>query len=205
MADTTGKVYRRRTMVTMSSVAETRLTPEEYLHRERTAETKSEYYDGIVYAMTGASPRHNLIVAGIVGELKARLPRRCKVYPSDQRVRIPKPIRFFYPDATVACGESRFDDKDNLLNPLIIFEVLSDSTTAFDRGRKFLSYQSIESLQEYVLVSQDEYLVEHYRRDTGQWVYTVERGLDAMLRLPGAECELPLREIYYQVSLEAAE
>jgi len=191
----------------MSSVAEKRLTPEEYLRRERAAETKSEYYDGIVYALTGSSRRHNLIVTGLVGELKARLPHRCEVYPSDMRVRILKPTRFFYPDVTVVCGEPRFayDEQDVLLNPLVIFEVLSESTTAFDRGRKFLSYQSIESLQEYVLVSQDDYLVEHYRRDTDQWVYTVERGLDAVLQLPSAECELPLREIYYRVNLESAE
>jgi len=191
----------------MSSVAEKRLTPDEYLRRERAAETKSEYDDGVVYAMSGASERHNLIVTGLVSGLRGRLPSRCRVYPSDMRVRIMKPARFFYPDVTVVCGESRFadDERDILLNPLVIFEVLSESTTAFDRGRKFLSYQGIESLQEYVLVSQDDYLVEHYRRDAGQWLYSVARGLDATLPLPAAECEVPLREIYYQVDLASAE
>jgi Uma2 family endonuclease len=84
-----------------------------------------------------------------------------------------------------------------------MFEVLSDSTAAFDRGRKFLSYQTIDSLQEYVLVSQDLYLVEHFRRDGEHWVYTVAQGRDARLALPSVECELPLEEIYYQVEIDA--
>ena len=187
----------------MSSVAEKRLTPEEYLQRERAAETKSEYDDGVVFAMSGASERHNLIVTNLVGELRARTRPRCRVYPSDMRVRIFRPTRFFYPDVTVVCGESRFadDERDVLLNPLVIFEVLSESTLAFDRGRKFFSYLSLESLQDYVLVWQDDCLVEHYRRDGDQWLYAVARGLDSALPLPSAACELPLREIYYQVSL----
>lgn len=189
----------------MSSAAEKRLTPDEYLRLERAAETKSEYDDGVVFAMSGASRRHNLIVAGLVRNLGNRLPSRCHVYPSDMRVRILKPTRFFYPDVTVVCGEERFADDDILLNPLVIFEVLSDSTAAFDRGRKFLSYQAIDSLREYVLVSQDEYLVEHYRRDGGQWLYTVARGIDATLPLAAAECQLSLREIYYQVDLAPTE
>lgn len=194
-------------MTAMSSVAEKGVTPEEYLRRERAAETKSEYYDGIVYAMTGASPRHNLIVGNLGWSLRNHLPTGCRAYSSDLRVRILKPTRFFYPDVTVVCGEDRLadDEKDVLLNPLVVFEVLSESTTAFDRGRKFLSYQAIESLQEYVLVSQEEYLVEHFRRDPGQWLYTVARGLDAVLPVPSTECELPLREIYYQVELAPAE
>ena len=153
--------------------------------------------------MSGASERHNLIVAGLVGTLGYKLPSRGRVYPSDMRVRILKPPRFYYPDVTVVCGESRFadDQRDVLLNPLAIFEVLSESTAAFDRGRKFLSYQTIESLQEYVLISQDEYLVESYRRDAGQWIYAVARDLDATLPLSAAECEIPLRDIYYQVDL----
>lgn len=188
----------------MSTLAETRITPEEYLRRERTAETKSEYDAGVVYAMSGASERHNLLVTGLVSALHNRLPTRCRVYPSDMRTRIENGPRFFYPDVSVVCGKSLVNENDNLLNPLIVFEVLSDSTANADRGRKFLAYQTIESLQEYVLVSQDEYLVEHFRRDGEQWVYSVARGLDATLPLPAAGCELPLREIYYQVDLTPA-
>jgi len=114
-----------------------------------------------------------------------------------------KPTRFYYPDASVVCGEPQYAEerRDVLVNPVIVFEILSESTVALDRGRKFLAYQTIESLQEYVLVSQDEHLIEHYRRDEGQWLYTVARGLEATLPLPAAGCELPLREIYYQVEL----
>src|SRR6266496_3532087 len=123
----------------MSSVAEERLTPEEYLRRERAAETKSEYDDGFVYAMSGASARHNLIVAGLIRSLGNRLHARCRVYPSDMRVRILKPTRFYYPDVSVVCGEPQYaeDQRDVLVNPRVVFEVLSESTMALDRGRKF--------------------------------------------------------------------
>ncbi len=121
----------------MSSVAEKRITPDEYLRLERAAETKSEYDDGVVYAMSGASERHNFIVAGLVRSLGNRLPSRFVVYPSDMRVRILRPTRFFYPDVTIVCGERRFadDERDVLLNPLVIFEVLSESTRGFAVGR----------------------------------------------------------------------
>lgn len=189
----------------MSSVPQPRITPEEYLRRERAAETKSEYDDGVVYAMAGASPEHNLIVAGLIGSLANRLPDRCRLYPSDMKVRVQRPTRFYYPDATVVCGTPQYveGERDVLLNPMIVFEVLSETTERFDRGRKFLSYQSVESLQEYVLVWQDDYRVEHYRRDGDQWRYSVAQGIDATLSLPGAGCELPLREIYRQVALPA--
>ena len=188
----------------MSSVAQERLSPEEYLRRERAAETKSEYDDGLVYAMSGGSARHNLIGAGLIGALLQHMPSRCRVYTSDMRVRILKPTRYYYPDVSVVCGEAIYaeDQRDVLVNPIVVFEVLSESTMARDYGRKFLSYQAIDSLQEYVLVSQDEYLVEHYRRcDETQWVYTVTCGLDATLPLPAAGCELSLRKIYDQAKL----
>ena len=189
----------------MASVPEYRISPDEYLRLERAAETKSEYDDGFIYAMAGARERHNLIVAGLVRSLGNRLPSRCRVYPSDMKVRILNPTRFYYPDVSVVCGPPRFadDETDVLLNPLIVFEVLSDSTAARDRGRKFRSYQTIDSLQEIVLVSQDLYLVEHFRRESERWIYTAAQGRDARLTLPAVECELPLDDIYYQVEIEA--
>jgi Uma2 family endonuclease len=191
----------------MSSLPEYRISPEEYLRLERAAESKSEYDDGLIYAMAGNSIRHNFIVAGLIQSLGKRLPPRCGVIPSDMKVRILNPTRFYYPDVSVVCGPPRFadDQTDVLLNPLIVFEVLSDSTALFDRGRKFLSYQTIDSLHEYVLVSQDLYLVEHYRRDGDHWIYTAAQGRDAGLTLPAVECELPLDEIYYQVEIAPAE
>jgi Uma2 family endonuclease len=192
-------------MAGMTTLPDYRVSPEEYLRLERAAETKSEYDDGVIYAMSGASGRHNLIVPALNRSLGNRLPSRCRIFASDMKVRILNPTRFYYPDVSVVCGTPRFadDETDVLLNPLIMFEVLSDSTAAFDRGRKFLSYQTIDSLQEYVLVSQDLYLVEHFRRDGEHWVYTVAQGRDARLALPSVECELPLEEIYYQVEIDA--
>ena len=188
----------------MASVPEYRVTPEEYLRLERAAETKSEYDDGVIYAMAGASLEHNLIVAGLIRSLGNRVPSGCRVLPSDMKVRVLNPTRFYYPDVSVVCEKPRFadDETDVLLNPLIVFEVLSGSTARYDRGRKFLSYQAIDSLQEVVFVSQDLYLVEHYRRDGEHWVYTLVQGRDARVTLPAVNCELPLDDIYYQVEIE---
>ena len=193
-----------RRMETMSTATETRITPEEYLRQERLAETKSEYDDGVVYAMSGGTRQHSLIAAGLIATLIRRLPSRCHVHTSDMRLQIENPTKFFYPDVTVVCGDEKMSGEDNLLNPLVIFEVLSGTTEHIDRGRKFLAYQTVESLQEYVLVSQNEYLVEHFRRDGDQWVYAALRGVDATLPLASAGCDLPLREIYYQLELTAA-
>jgi Uma2 family endonuclease len=126
------------------------------------------------------------------------MPTRCRVYSSDMRVRISKPTRYYHPNASVVCGEPQYaeDQRDVLVNPLIVFEVVSEGTA------KFVGYRTIDSLQEYVQVWQDEHLIEHYRR-LGEWQgsYTVMRGMEATLPLPSAGCELSLREIYYQVEL----
>jgi len=189
----------------MASLPEYRLTPEEYLRMERAAELKSEYDDGVIMAMAGASSPHNLIVAALIHGLMSRVRDGCLVYPSDMKVRVLNPTRFFYPDVSVVCERPQFadDQRDVLLNPLIVIEVLSESTAKYDRGRKFFSYQEIPSLQEYVLVWQDDVLVEHYRREADHWVYTKSEGLDAALNLPSAGCEVPLREIYAQVDFTA--
>jgi Uma2 family endonuclease len=190
----------------MAIVPEYRVTPEEYLRLERAAEMKREYDDGVIYAMSGASFPHNLIVGNLNWTLRNRL-KQCSVTPSDLKVRILNPTRFYYPDVTIVCGTPRFadDERDVLLNPLIVFEVLSETTAGFDRGRKFHSYQTIESLQEFVLVAQDRYLVEHYRRDGNQWLYTPVQGRQGRVALPAVDCELPLDEIYYQIEIDAAE
>src|SRR2546430_8597585 len=168
------------------------MTPEEYLRLERAAETKSEYDDGVIYARAGANERHSLIVGNLLWSLGNRLPSGCRALPSDMKVRILNPMRFYYPDVSVFCGTPRFadDETDVLLNPLIVFEVLSDSTAAYDRGRKFRSYQAIDSLQELIFVSQNLYLVEHYRRDGEHWIYTAVQGRDAHVALPAVNCEL---------------
>ena len=188
----------------MASRSNYYVSPEEYLALERKAEFKSEYVDGVVYAFAGGSKRHNLIVANIIITLGGQLKGRpCRVYPSDLKVRIPNSKRFFYPDVSVVCGDDEFADEeqDVILNPTTIVEVSSESTAAFDRGKKFLSYQQIPSLQEFLLVSQDEILVEGYARHANDtWLYTKVAGPEGVLTLPSIECDLALRDVYDKVS-----
>jgi Uma2 family endonuclease len=184
----------------MSSLPTYYLSPEEYLAIERKAEYKSEYVDGVMYEMAGGSERHNLIAANIIISIGVQLRNRpCRVYPSDLKVRVPTSKRFFYPGVSVVCGEIRFadDERDVILNPTLIVEVLSESTAAYDRGKKFLSYQQIDSLREYLLISQDEEIVEHYvRQGNDTWLYAKAIGLEEMITLPSIECEVVLRDIY---------
>jgi Uma2 family endonuclease len=175
-----------------------RYTPEEYLALERKAEYKSEYINGFIVAMAGASEEHILIVTNVVGELRARLKGQpCRTYSNDMRVRVSATGVYTYPDVVVVCGERHFDDtrKDTLLNPTLIVEVLSESTEAYDRGDKFAHYLRLESLQEYVMIAQDKARVERYLRQEGDWRFTVIDDLDGTLSLASVGCELPLREI----------
>lgn len=184
----------------MSLQQHTYLTPDEYLAMERQAEHKSEYIDGVVYAMSGASYRHNAIVANVIIELGQQLRGHpCRALPSDLKVRMPDSSKFFYPDVSVVCGEPEFHDErtDVLLNPTLIVEVLSESTASFDRGEKFQAYQRLDSLQEYLLISQDKYLVEQYIRQTKEsWTYKAAVGLESSLALPSINCALSLKAVY---------
>jgi Uma2 family endonuclease len=188
----------------MSTQPNIYLSPEEYLALERQAEYKSEYFEGVVYAMSGASFKHNVIVANLVIELGQQLRGRpCRALPSGIKIRMPESRKFFYPEVSVVCGEPQFHDQRNdvLLNPILIIEVLSESTAAFDRGDKFQAYQQIESLKEYLLVSQDKSVVEHYVRQTREvWNYTAIVGLESSLYLPSIECTLRLEAVYDKVT-----
>ncbi|HEV2855721.1 MAG TPA: Uma2 family endonuclease [Thermoanaerobaculia bacterium] len=179
------------------------LTPEEYLVIERQAEIRSEYLDGEMFAMTGGSFQHTLIIGNVAGELRQQVRRRgCKVCPNDLRVRVPTTGLYTYPDVVVVCGDPLLDDehRDTLLNPTLIVEVLSPTTEAYDRGKKFEHYRTIDSLAEYVLVAQDEPRVERYLRQNGNsWLFSEIKGLDARIPLRSIECELALAEIYDQV------
>src|SRR5262249_47650969 len=151
-----------------------KLTEDEYLAIERISEVKHELIDGAMVAMPGASPVHTLIVTNIVAELGNQLKdRECRVYASALRVKIQKSCRYTYPDVSVVCGrlELATEQRDVLLNPRVITEVLSDSTKDYDRGEKFEHYRSIPSFTEYVLVAQDRYHVEHHvRQSDGRWL-----------------------------------
>jgi Uma2 family endonuclease len=175
------------------------ISPEEYLALERRAQSKSEYWDGTVLAMSGASIPHNIIVVNLISKLVSPLRARgCQIYPSDLKVR--RGRRFFYPDVSAVCGDPIFNDgeKDVVLNPNLIIEVLSPSTESYDKGPKFLTYQQIASLQEYLLVHQDRPLVEKYSRQSeSSWLYTRSEGGDAKLEI--LACPISLDEIYEAV------
>ncbi len=187
----------------MSSLAaETLLTPAEYLVSERKATIKSEYINGEILAMSGASNAHNLITLDIGTELNIQLRgRKCLVYTNDMRVRTGPKGAYFYPDVIVCCGEPQFEDNvfDTLLNPILIVEVLSPSTEVYDKGEKFRHYQELASLQEYILVSQDRVRVEHYRLAKTQWIQTELHAIEDVLNLASIGCELPLQDIYRRV------
>lgn len=189
----------------MSAQLKTKLTAQEYLAIERKAERKSEFYDGEMFLMAGATREHNLIVTNIVSELRNQLKGKpCETYPSDMRVRVPATETYTYPDVVVVCDEPQFDDKefDTLLNPTLIVEVLSRSTASYDRGGKFADYRAIESLKEYVVVAQNRYEIEHHAKQTdGRWMLTDVRGIERSVRLESVDCTLALREVYDRVKL----
>ena len=182
------------------------LSFEEWLEAERaSAEGRSEYVDGEVFAMTGASAEHNTIVMNIGRELSIQLKGRpCQVYANDMKVLIRSANAGKYPDLVAFCGEPELLDgrRDVLLNPSLLVEVLSDSTEAYDRGDKFALYRQIPSLREYLLVSQGRVLVELFTRgDDGRWVLADYRSLNDRVPLPSLDCTLDLAEIYDKVAL----
>ncbi|HEX8500966.1 MAG TPA: Uma2 family endonuclease [Pyrinomonadaceae bacterium] len=191
----------------MTTHTVTYVTPEEYLAAERLSETRSEYSDGVVYPMTGAHLNHIQIVSNITVELANQLrPRPCRVLQSELKIRLQESQKFFYPDVTVLCDEPQFHDerRDIILNPLLIVEVLSKSTEAFDRGAKFQAYRTIESLKEYLLVSQGTPLIEQYlKEEDGRWVLSTAAGLESSLTLPSIECTLSLNAVYDKVDFNS--
>jgi Uma2 family endonuclease len=187
----------------MSAIPKRKLTPEEYLEIERKAEYKSEYFNGEIFAMAGAKRNHNKIVGNLTGLVWQHLKGKdCEFYPSDMRVFVPKTGLYTYPDVVVVCGEPKFQDKvfDTLLNPTLLVEVLSETTESYDRGKKFQHYRSIESLEEYVLVSQDEARIEKYlKQGDGFWVLSEAVGLDSEIEFASIECRISLAEVYDKV------
>ena len=189
----------------MSSAAiEPRYTAEEYLALERKAEYKSEYVNGHIIAMSGASRQHNLIAGNIYREISIQLRGHpCESYINDMRVRVSETGLYTYPDVVAVCGDIRFADgqTDTLLNPTVIVEVLSSSTEAYDRGDKFAHYRRLESLQDYLLVSQETVRVEHYVRQGEKWVLSEANALTDTVHLTSIQCDLVLGDIYDKVQL----
>ncbi len=188
----------------MSAAPKPRFTLAEYLQRENAATFKSEFYRGEIFAMAGASPRHNSIVTKLIIGLGNRLlGTPCRPFTSDQRVRILTSSLITYPDVSVVCGPLEMDAEDSIAinNPSVVVEVLSQSTASYDRGEKFDLYRELESLQTYILVSQDKPHVERFvRQPDDSWLLTVFKGVEAVLELTTLGCSLPLAEIYADVT-----
>jgi len=189
----------------MSTAQITRLTAEEYLERERNAETKSEYYRGEMFAMAGASRRHMLLITNLVRELSERLRQRpCEVYAADLRLAVNPAGLYTYPDVMVVCGAPVFIDnrQDTIINPVLIIEVLSDSTKNYDRGQKFQSYRSLSSLREYLTIAQDEIHVEqHVRQPDDKWILSETDAHDATIALQSVGVELRVSDVYEKTDL----
>lgn len=186
----------------MATDPKQRLTIQEYLALERQAETKSDYLDGEMFAMSGASREHNLISGNVFAALHTQLAEdTCEVYASDMRLRTPDHL-LTYPDVVVVCGEPRFGDSelDTLLNPTVIVEVLSKSTESYDRLTKLDHYKRISSLAEILLVAQERPRVEHWvRQGDGRWIVEDIEDLGATVELPSIRCELSLETMYRKV------
>ena len=189
----------------MSLQPKTQFTSVEYLTLERKAECKSEYFNGEIFAMAGATPEHVLIVTNVVSELHGQLKsRHCTVYSTDLRLKVSATGLYTYPDVIVVCGEPQFDDdhKDTLLNPTFIVEVLSNSTKDYDRGGKFEQYRMLESFIEYVLIAQDKHHVEHFvKQPNNYWLFSETNHLEDALELSSIDCHLALTEIYDKVEI----
>lgn len=187
----------------MTTQTVTHVTPDEYLAAERLSDYRSEYLDGGVYPVTGASTNHSRIVLDFGAELSNQSRERgCEVFVLDMKVRLPGSRKFFYTDVVAVCGELQHHDERNdiITNPDLVVEVLSPSTEAFDRGAKFQAYQTVESLKEYLLVAQDRPFIEQFvRSETGKWEYAAAIGLESSLTLPSIECTLNLSAVYKRV------
>ena len=179
-----------------------RFSPEEYLRQEADADSKHEYHAGLILAMSGGSYRHSRIISNLIRSVGNRLEGSpCFVLEGNMRVRIGQADRYVYPDASVVCGEPLFDPLDRnqttIVNPRVVIEVLSDSTEAYDRGDKFSAYRDLESVKEYVLVSQNYPSVEtFFRQGDGTWLFAAWQGLEAVAVARSVQISVPLTEIY---------
>jgi Uma2 family endonuclease len=179
------------------------LTETEYLEFERAAEFKHEFFDGAVFAMAGGTPEHSLIATNLAAEFRNRLKAHpCVPYDADLRIKVEATGLFTYPDLSVICGPLQFatGTKDTVVNPTVLVEVLSDSTEAYDRGKKFENYRQISTLRDYLLVSQTAPRIEQFmRQPDGRWLFHEAAGLEATLDIPSLRIVLSLAEIFARV------
>jgi Uma2 family endonuclease len=178
-------------------------TPDEYLALEEQAESRSEYENGEIVAMAGGSLNHLRIISNVSRFVGNKVSSECESLPSEMKVRVETIGKFYYPDVAILCGKANFYQKrnDTIVNPILIVEVLSDSTEAKDRGEKFFAYQTLESVREYVLISQNRAAVEQFiKQSDGSWKYLATIGLESSIKLESIGVELALQEIYQKVN-----
>jgi Uma2 family endonuclease len=193
----------------VSTQPKVRFTPEEYLeHERRQLETKSEYFDGEIFAMPGVSLQHARIVMNLGTELNTQFwDRPFDAFGPELRVKVSATGLYTYPDLFIVGNEVQLEDDhdDTVLNPQVIFEVLSDSTESYDRGKKFAHYRGFDSLREYFLISQKEYRVERFvRQDDESWLYSEVTDPEGSIDIPSVVCRVPLSLIYRKVKFENA-
>lgn len=185
----------------------TKMSPDVFLEFERAADEKHEYRDGEVVLMSGARRAHKLIAINVGSGLHGALKNKdCETYMSDMRVYVPSARLYTYPDIVVVCGDPKFidDEFDTLTNPILLIEILSESTESYDRGQKFKHYRSIDSLREYVLISQQSPSIEKYvKHGDGFWMLSDAAGLDSSLTLETIDCRLSLADVYDKVTFAA--
>jgi len=188
----------------MATVAIQRYTVDEYLALELQTEEKNEFYDGEIYSMAGGSTPHVRIMTNVGGLLWSKLrDGPCRATVSETRVRVDANGLYTYPDASVVCGEPRYEERSGastLENPKAIFEILSPTTEGYDRGKKFKLYSDLGSLTDYILIAQNEPWVQHYTRlEDGDWQLSQAMALDGVVQIPSIGCDLPMSEIYLDV------
>jgi Uma2 family endonuclease len=182
-------------------------TPEEYLDLEIDAPYRSEYINGEIYAMSGASEEHAIIAGNIYASLRPELRGGpCRMFMNDMRVKVEATELYTYPDIIVVCGEREYEVARrgmSLLNPILLVEVLSESTELYDRGAKFQHYRKIPALREYLLVAQEEQRIERYlRNDDGDWIFSEAVGPDGVMTLASIGATLRLSEVYADITFD---
>lgn len=187
----------------MLRVKKEKFTADEYLAMEEVAHSKSEYYRGEIFALSGGTWDHSVITSNLNRLLGNSLAgTACRVVNGDLRIHVKSKDLYTYPDVSVVCGRPRFVERrtDTLLNPVVIVEVLSPSTREYDRGAKFALYKGIPSLREYILVDSERVYVESFRLRGTEWVVASFEGLDRALHFEALDCEIPLQSLYEDVT-----
>ena len=181
------------------------ISTDEYFAREETAEHRSEYYCGDVFAMAGGTPNHNRITVNLASLLNSQFrDRPCEAFSSDLRVQVARDVHYTYPDVAVVCGELILAEgrTDTITNPVVIMEVLSESTRDYDRGTKFTAYRSIETLTDYILIDQDTVHIEYFSKELdGTWRLREFFNTEEVMEIKSIEAALPAKAIYERVAL----